>query len=966
MNNYENSNSLRNRKSEEGVQCHFISNTHWDREWRFSMQRTRYMLVYMLDMLLDILEKEPEFKSFHLDSQTVPVQDYLEVRPEKEEIIKKYISEGRLNIGPWFCLPDEYCVGGEALVRNLLLGHKIAKRFGAVSKTGYSPFSWGQISQMPQIYKGFGIDMISFYRGVNTLVAPKSEFIWEGPDGTQIYGSRLSKRPRYNVWYIIQRPAYWNEADENNRYMSWKNGHGPFKFIDSMRYELDYQFVHPKFEYHEENIPARVDQTLIEQDKDWSTPHRFWSAGHDTSCPDIREARMIADCQKSLGNRGKVFHSTVKEWQDGVIANKQEDWPIVYGEMHHPATEGSSSELIGWVTSSRTYIKQENFKTERDITYYAEPMAVFVNFLGVPYPQSFIDLSYNWLLQNHGHDSIAGCGRDITADDVMNRYRQSREISSCVIERAMMDIASSIDLSDWPSEDMAVVVYNPAAFKRTEVIPAVLEIPKEWECKSFEVFDDKGEKMAVQFCDKIDRSYMLAQNPNDTANFYPASKYFVRVEFKDVPGMGYRTFRVKPVKKPGICNPKSMVTSLQTMENEYVIVSINANGTFNVTDKRTARAYKGLGYFKDSSEIGNPWFHKNVPNESVYTTWNEKAQISLIRDGELEAAYRIELDWKLPEGVTADEKYRSKVMKPYKITSTVTLRKGQPWVDVVTDIDNTVENHYLQVSFPTRIKADKVAAQGQFDVVERPTAKPDYSIYKEEPMTENPMNSFVDVSDKKVGFALLNEGLKAYEVHDDADSTVSLSLLRGYPLRMYVTEFDLSDYTESDKGSQCLGKHSFHYAIMPHEGDWVKAGIWNASERFNLALHAALVGPTKHGSQPLEKSFLKMKDDRLHISAIKRSESGEGWIIRVFNPFDFTIDSSICLNGGYKGPDKVQSPVERLMSEFELPKEKGHRWTKVREVSLEELPVKELEFDEDGWVDFEITRKKIMTLEFLP
>ena len=73
------------------AQCHFISNTHWDREWRFSMQRTRHMLVYMMDMLLDIFDKEPEFKSFHLDSQTVPLQDYLEIRPEKKETVKKLI-----------------------------------------------------------------------------------------------------------------------------------------------------------------------------------------------------------------------------------------------------------------------------------------------------------------------------------------------------------------------------------------------------------------------------------------------------------------------------------------------------------------------------------------------------------------------------------------------------------------------------------------------------------------------------------------------------------------------------------------------------------------------------------------------------------------------------------------------------------------------------------------------------------
>jgi len=128
------------------AQCHFISNTHWDREWRFSMQRTRHMLVYMMDMLLDIFEKEPEYQSFHLDSQTVPLQDYLEIRPEKKTLLRKLVSEKKLMVGPWFCLPDEFSVSGESLIRNLLLGHKMAKEMGHVSKTGYSPFGWGQIS----------------------------------------------------------------------------------------------------------------------------------------------------------------------------------------------------------------------------------------------------------------------------------------------------------------------------------------------------------------------------------------------------------------------------------------------------------------------------------------------------------------------------------------------------------------------------------------------------------------------------------------------------------------------------------------------------------------------------------------------------------------------------------------------------------------------------------------------------
>ena len=292
------------------MKCHFISNTHWDREWRFSMQRTRHMLVYMLDMLLDIFEKEPKFKSFHLDSQTIPLQDYLEIRPEKRDRLVTLVKTKRLLVGPWFVLPDEFSVSGESLIRNLLLGHKIANGFGYVSKTGYSPFSWGQISQMPQIYKGFGIEFAAFYRGVNTEIAPRSEYVWEGADGTQIVASRLARRPRYNVWYVIQRPVYWKMREVNGRVVPWNCEAGPFKFVGDLYADLDAQYSRQKYIYEAKNVPESAKKAIEEQDADWATLHRFWSCGHDSSCPDIREVQMIQDCNEALKGTAEVFHST--------------------------------------------------------------------------------------------------------------------------------------------------------------------------------------------------------------------------------------------------------------------------------------------------------------------------------------------------------------------------------------------------------------------------------------------------------------------------------------------------------------------------------------------------------------------------------------------------------------------------------------------------------------------------------
>ncbi|MBO4583793.1 MAG: hypothetical protein J5756_01865 [Clostridia bacterium] len=949
------------------IQCHFIPNTHWDREWRYSARRTQFMLGQMLDLLFDILEKNPEYKHFHLDSQTMPVQDYLEVYPEKKEKFQKYVREGRIAIGPWFCLPDEFCVGGESLIRNLLLGHKIGKEMGAVSKTGYSPFGWGQISQMPQIYSGFGIRFASFYRGLNPYVAPKSEFFWEGADGTRIYASRLATRPRYNVWYVVHRPVYFNVEDVNNRIFKWDSVNGVFKFIDAERHPMDMQYTHPFYKYFAERVEGAGKAALKEQDGEWTTNHRFWSESHDSSFPDAREVRMVKDLNDKLPECD-VFFSSLKEFEDAVIENFDPKSTLIKGEMRRPATKGSVSPLMGWVCSARMYIKQSNFRTERDLTYYAEPLAVFAALCGAAYPKNFIALAYNYLLQNHGHDSIGACSRDVVADDVMARFKQSREISSCVYERAFIDVAGDIKLEGIGEDDSAIVVYNPAPFKRTEVVEARVELrpnPKSDKNQAFHIYDEDGKELPYQLISTNRKNEQVVQFMHDSPNVIPTEQYEIRLLVSDVPAMGYKTLKLVTVKGGERKHtPETMLTSPTTMENEYLAVSMSPNGTFNVLNKENGREYKGLGFFKDSSEIANPWEHFTVEQEEVFTTLTESPRISVYRSGKLETAFRVTLDWMLPESRAEGDKKRSPHFVPVSIDSIITLHKGAKYVSIETTVDNRAEDHYLQVGFPTGIVTDDVYVQGQFDIVKRQVAKLDYSLYDEEPMTEHPMNSFVTMNDGKDGVALLNFGLKAYEVDDaDKDRTMYLTLLRAFPLRICVCS--MQDYSQIDKGSQCLGKHTFKYAFYPFTGDHDKAKVWQMSERFTLDLSLAQIAPKDGGKNPMTHSFLELKDENLNVSAVKQSEDGEGYVVRLFNYSDKTIKNAIRLNKGRAPIETPQSPCEREAAEWYLPPYDGATWGKCSVVTLEELPESELSIGKDGFVDFEIAPKKILTLKFV-
>ena len=192
----------------------------------------------------------------------------------------------------------------------------------------------------------------------------------------------------------------------------------------------------------------------------------------------------------------------------------------------------------------------------------------------------------------------------------------------------------------------------------------------------------------------------------------------------------------------------------------------------------------------------------------------------------------------------------------------------------------------------------------------------------------------------------------------DEHKTMCLTLLRSFPLRICVTPLEMTDYSGIDKSSQCLGEHTFRYAIMPHKGDWRQANLWQVSEVFNLPMLMALIAPTEHGTGPLERSFLELESEDLHVSAVKRSEDGDGWCVRLFNPSDEMVNNRIRLNDGKSNPAKTKSPVEAIKSEFVLAATES-KWSRAMEVTLEELAVKDLSIDSEGWVDFAIGAKRI-------
>src|SRR5207245_2737826 len=136
-----------------------VPHTHWDREWYEPFDRFRERLIQMMDMLIELADREPAFSHFHLDGQAALIDDYLEARPDREDAVGRLGEEGRISVGPWYTQRDEFLTSGESHIRNLEWGMGRARELGAASPVaGYLPEQFGHIGQMPQILRRGGLE----------------------------------------------------------------------------------------------------------------------------------------------------------------------------------------------------------------------------------------------------------------------------------------------------------------------------------------------------------------------------------------------------------------------------------------------------------------------------------------------------------------------------------------------------------------------------------------------------------------------------------------------------------------------------------------------------------------------------------------------------------------------------------------------------------------------------------------
>ena len=846
-----------------------VSSTHYDREWRFSLQQTRSQLVSLMDNLLEILESDPEFKSYQMDGQSVILEDYLSLRPEREDQVRRLISEGRLLAGPWYSLPDMNLVDGESIIRNLLTGHQFVSRFGPVMKAGYTATGFGHITQLPQIYQGFGIDSAMFYRGPDRSTLPK-EFVWEAPDGSRVNAYIFTPEfCRLSLYHCITRRVLFNHAFYEREHQ-WDAGEGPFRLDDERtRWNLYFQSdVHEEF--HLDKIAAET-QRLIDTELRSSAIESFLVMdGSDSTEPQPLTPRMLKEMNKVCETH-EFVHTDLPAFAK-ILRENAAKFEVHRGEMHSAASEGEQVNLFGDTLSARTDLKLLNADTERRLIRWAEPFAAFAWIQGGEYPQIMLDHTWQYLLNNHSHDCIAGCSQDIVHDDMIYYFRQARELADEVTRLSLFDLTSQMDGSELDDGDLLLVAWNPRETACTEVIETRVDLPADVKAEGLRIGDLDGREMAHETIRCERNRKILIHRPKDSPGTYTVDSWWIRFEAIDVPACGWKTFRVKPAS---VGQPPSAVDSTQsTIENDLLRLEATPEGLFNLTDKITGRAFKGLGLFEDRGDVGNAYFYEPPKNDQVLYAPQDNVKVDWSH-GPLASSITVAFDFEMPATTNAEGRSDRTVSIP--IRTTATLRRGAPGVEMRTEIDNQARDHRLRVLFPSGIAAETSLGDMPFDLLERSIARPDTSEWFERDYPNFPMRHFCAVATDNEGLAIATRGMPEYEIYDDEARTIALALVRG--TRAYTPKVKAVDMTQT--GPQQLGPQAFEYTLLPFGGRAQLADVRRAAMDFNLPLRVAQCGRQK-GDLPLNHSMLTLSPP-FELSAIKRAANGANLIIRIWN-----------------------------------------------------------------------------------
>ena len=856
---------------------HVVPHSHWDREWYFTTSRSKVYLMKDLGDVLDTLESDPEFKYFMVDAQGSLLDDYIKWRPQDKERITKLVKMGKLVIGPWYTQTDQLVISGESIVRNMYYGMKRCESFGKYMNVGYVPDSFGQSGNMPQIYREFGIEDTLFWRGVSDDMVEHTDFNWKGDDGSVVFTTQI-----------------------------------PFGYYIGGKIPED-----PK-----ENDEFWEKECLEKAGGRSATRHIYFPNGFDqapirTNLPQLIKERNEKDPEN------EYVISCIEDYIKDVKSEKPE-LEEVQGEL----VIAKHMRIHKSIFSSRSDLKVMNTQIQNYVTNVMEPLLTISYNLGNEYPHEAVAEIWKLLFENAAHDSIGSCISDTANEDVYVRYKQARDIAINLVELHSRLIATNVK----NSADMTFTLINTLPQKREDTVIVKTYVPGG----KFAIVDEKGNNVDYTIIQSRDLTdYVLSQiiTIDPSRKFYIPDHVFevtMAIKANDVPALGYVQYSVDTEK-----DSHKEMEEKSVLENEYYTIEVEKDGSLTIVDKENNVTYKNQGILVENGDDGDS-FNYSPPRKDLEVFSNESESSVKISGSDVYSQAVIHFDMVVPENL--EERAEGKVSVTMPVDMTVALRKGSKVIDFNVKVDNKGLSHRLCVVFDSQIVSAFNYADQQFGLIKRPNYYEkemklymesmnnrsekrtgiqelanwanDQSTWQEPPISIEPTQSYVSLTDGKTGVAVIPQGVREYEVLDD--SKIRLTLFRTYGFMgkenlIYRPGRASGERIIETPAAQLLKQMEFNFGFTTYAGDINDADIDTLAKQYDTNMEVYTYAEFLNGRLIFSQREIEGKNDIVHslfetegnlvVSAIKKAEEDDGYIIRLYNGKDHrNLDDKIKFN----------------------------------------------------------------------
>jgi mannosylglycerate hydrolase len=697
----------------EGLRCVLVSHTHWDREWYRTFESFRGRLVDAVDRVLDLLADDPVWR-FVLDGQSIVLEDYLEVRPERRAEIVNACRSGRLGVGPWYVQPDSLLPSGETHVRNLLEGRRVASEFGSVSRVAYTPDSFGHPAQFPQLFGGFGLDAFMYWRGNGSEIdGLGSTYAWVAPDGSTIPAYLLAK----GYFSASSLPSDVNLA------------------------------------------VARLTRLGTDLASGGADTVLFMN-GVDHALPD---ANTGAVCDALAATTGwSVSRGLLDDYV--ALATNDVALPRYSGELRGARL----TIVLPGVWSSRMSLKLRNRRAETALLGWAEPWTALGHHYGTPDERPALRLAWRALLANQAHDSICGCSIDAVHDQMHGRYDTAEGLAESTAARTLERLAGlGLERRTPWSDRFDVAVFNPSPYPRTDVVRIPIDgyppLRQAGEATDLHPVLLAGLVERGFAADGIPARIVRSADPTRFQVITQTAPIDLEVVVEDVPAFGWRRVAIAPNGVPA----PDIVDDGHEVGAGDVAVSAAPDGTLAVRIGK--RSWSGLVGVEDSGDRGDSYDTDPigpVVTDPAWVTFERRRHPNGIQTLRVERAFAI------PRALGADRNTRAESTTTCTVTTEVRVAPGVERVDLCVSINNTADDHRLRLVFPTGAPIETFRAATTFDTATRTTLPPDDAGWVHPAPTTFPHQGWVAANGLLVGAPGLPEAAVTPE------GTIVITVLR--------------------------------------------------------------------------------------------------------------------------------------------------------------------------------------------